>query len=231
MALYGLVTVITGVGLLGGAIALVAWLHWRYGVPYALLTVGTITYLAALLVQLAAVQVLDRALLGILPVGALLLGIVVGFSEETARAFGYQWLAPGAVSRPQALMIGAGHGLTPAIYTALVAFNVGLSALAEGAGQELDLTSVSRTTAEALNSLLPVLMHMALSWLVLQAFLQGQVAWVFAAIFLHTVVEITATLLGPPQSWGVVGWRGLVALSSIRLIRRVGPRLPPFHGS
>lgn len=228
MALYGLVTMITGVGLLGGAIGLVAWLHWRYGVPYALLTVGTITYLAALLVQLAAVQVLDRALLGILPVGALLLGIVAGFSEETARAFGYQWLAPGAISRPQALMIGAGHGLTPAIYTALVALNVGLSALAEGTGQGLALTSVSRTVAEALNSLLPVLMHMALSWLVLQAFLQGQVGWVFAAIFLHAVVEISATLLGPPQSWGVVGWRGLVALGSIGLIRRVGPRLPPL---
>ncbi len=220
MAFYGLITLSIGAGLFLVALGLITWLHRRYCVPYALLTVGMITYLGALLAQLLAVRVLDQALLGILPIGALVLGIAAGFSEETARALGYQWLARSAVSRPQALMIGAGHGLVPVLYTALIALNVGLSVLAEAEpGQTLALTDVSRSLAEALNSLLPVLMHMALSWLVLQAFLRGQAGWIFGAIFLRAVVEITAALLGPPTAWGVVIWRGAVALASLPLIR------------
>lgn len=225
MALYGLATLLIGAGLLTGALGLITWLHRRYGVPYALLTVGMITYLGALLVQVSAVRLLDRALLGVLPVGALVLGIVAGFSEELARAFGYQWLARSAVSRPQALMIGAGHGLTPTLYTALIALNVGLSALAgaNDTAQTLRLADAGHTLAEALNSLLPVLMHMALSWLVLQVFLRGEVGWLFVAIFAHATIEIGATLLGPPQSWEVVLWRGLVALGSLALLRSLPP--------
>jgi len=222
VTLYGLVTLLVGAGLLIAALALVSGLHRHARVPYALLTVGMITCLGALLTQLLAVRLLDRALLGILPVGAVVLGIVAGFSEETARALGYQWLARNAVSRAQALMIGVGHGLVPVLYTALIALNVGLSALAEAEpGQALALTDVSRTLAEALNSLLPLAMHMALSWLVLQAFLRGEIGWIFVAIFIHATIEIGANLFGPPHSWAVVGWRALVALGSLALIRHL----------
>ncbi|GAB4431384.1 MAG: hypothetical protein Kow00106_25590 [Anaerolineae bacterium] len=222
MALYGLATLLVGAGLLIAALVLVSGLHRHVRVPYALLTVGMITYLGALLIQLLAVRLLNRALLGVLPVGAVVLGIVAGFSEETARALGYQWLARSAVSRAQALMIGAGHGLVPMLYTALIALNVGLSALAEAEpGQALALTDMSRTLAEALNSLLPLAMHMALSWLVLQAFLRGEIGWIFAAIFIHSTVEIGANLFGPPHSWAVAGWRALVALGSLALIRHL----------
>lgn len=225
MVLYGLATLLIGAGMLIGALGLITWLHRRYDVPYALLTVGMVTYLGALLVQVSAVRLLDRALLGVLPVGALVLGIAAGFGEELARAFGYQWLARSAVSRPQALMIGAGHGLTPTLYTALIALNVGLSALAgaNNTAQTMTPPDAGHTLAEALNSLLPVLMHMALSWLVLQVFLRGEVGWLFVAIFAHATIEIGATLLGPPQSWGVVLWRSLVALGSLALLRSLPP--------
>ena len=125
MAAYGLIIVLAGGGLLVWAAALPAWLHRRYTVPYPLLTVGIITYIVALGLQVTLLRGIDRALLGILPVGALTMGVLIGFSEETLRALGYQVLAPGAVTRPQALMIGAGHGLTATVYTALIAISVG----------------------------------------------------------------------------------------------------------
>ena len=225
MAAYGLITVLVGSGLLAWAAALAAWLHRRFGAPYPLLTVGIITYIAALGIQAALLQVVDRALLGILPLGALTLGVLAGFSEETLRALGYQVLAPGAVTRPQALMIGAGHGLTETIYTALIAISVGLAALSsDAAGEGAPLALASRSLAEALNGALPAIMHMALSWLVLQAFLRGELYWLFVAIFTHATVEIMATLLGPNASWNVVGWRALVALGSAAVIVRLrGP--------
>lgn len=232
MATYGLIAVLAGGGLLAWAATLTAWLHRRYAVPCALLTVGIITYIVALGVQVLLLRGVDRALLGILPVGALMMGVLAGFSEETLRALGYQVLAPGAVTRPQALMIGAGHGLTGTIYSALIAISVGLSALSGDAAAEIaPLGLASRTLAEALNGALPVLMHMALSWLVLQAFLRGQLAWLFVAIFLHAVVEIMATLLGPNDAWIVVAWRALVALSSVAVIVRVrGPGVTAERG-
>ncbi len=220
--IYGIVIVLAGFGLLAAAWSLVGWLHRRFRVPYALLTVGVMTYIGALMAQVLVLQLLDRALLGILPVGALAFGIVAGFGEEIARFLGFQFLARSTTTRPQALMIGAGHGLTSVIYTALIAFGVGLSLIADGPDTVDDVGAVvSRTLAEAANSLLPVVMHMALSWLVLQVFLRGQLYWLFWAIFAHAVAEMTATLIGPGDSWAVVAWRAVVALVSLGVIFRL----------
>lgn len=222
MLVYGIMILVVGVSLFGSTTLLVNWLHHRYKVPYALVTVGVITYIGALLVQVLLLRVVDRALLSILPVGALAIGLAAGFSEEIARFLGFQYLARSTVTRPQALMIGAGHGLTEAVYTGLVAVGIGLSLIAESTDLADDIGALaSGALAEMLNGMLPVVMHMALSWIVLQVFLRGELYWLFWAIFAHTVVEITATLLGPNDSWAVVIWRVLVALMSLALIVRI----------
>ena len=228
MALTGLIVILTGLLLLGSTAALVMGLHRSLGVPYALLSVGAITAIGSLIAQIAALQIIDRALLGILPVGAFVLGITAGFSEEWARFLGFQYLAPAATTRAQALMIGAGHGLVETVYTALIAISLGLSVLASNpASDQTALDDVSRASAQALNSLLPVILHMALSWLVLQTFLRSELYWVFIAIFAHAVAEIMAALLGPNDAWIVVGWRSIVALAALLLIRRLhGPPAP-----
>lgn len=224
MLVYGIVILVVGVSLFGSTTLLVNWLHQRYRLPYALVTVGIITYIGALLAQVVLLRVMDRALLGILPIGALAIGLVAGFSEEIARVLGFQYLARSTVTRPQALMIGAGHGLTEAVYTGLVAVGIGLSLVAENTDPADDFGALaSGALAEMLNGMLPVAMHMALSWLVLQVFLRGELYWLFWAIFAHAVIEITATLLGPSDSWAVVIWRVLVALVSVALIVRIKP--------
>lgn len=208
-------------------VGLAAGLHRRFHVPYALLTVGAITYILSLLAQALVLQLVDRALLGILPIGALALGVAAGFTEETGRLLGYQFLAPGAVTRPQALMIGAGHGAIEALYTALVSVGIGGSLIGSGAERPDDLAALlGGGLAEALNGLLPLIMHLALSWIVLQVFLRGQLYWLFLAIFCHVVIEIMAALLGPGDAWAVVGWRALVALFSLAVIARLRPPNP-----
>lgn len=224
MFAYGVVIFAVGISLFAAALITTSWLHRRYGVPYALLTVGVFTCVGAMAAQVLLLQLVDRALLGILPIGALAVGLAAGFSEETARLLGFQYLARSTVTRPQALMIGAGHAFTEALYTALVAVGIGLSLIAESADPADDLGAVlSGAVAEALNGLLPVMMSMALSWVVLQALLRGQLYWLFVAIFCHAIVEITAALLGPSDSWAVVLWRGLVAVFSLLAIGRIRP--------
>jgi uncharacterized membrane protein YhfC len=222
MFLYGIVLMVAGGGLLAGVAALATWLHRRFSLPYALLTVGVLTYMGALVVQFVLLRALDHTLLEILPVGALAVGLAAGFTEETARLLGYQYLARGAVNRLQALMIGLGHGFSETIYTGLLAAGLGLSVLGYGSDRPDDLSALtSGALAEALNGLLPLAMHMGLSWVVLQVFLRGQLFWLFAAIFIHIVAETTAALIGPNDAWAVVLWRALVALIGLILITRL----------
>lgn len=224
MVAYGIIILLVGMALLSGVLIVVTTLHRRSSVPYALLTVGIITYVLSLIVQVALLQVIDRALLSILPVGALALGLTAGFSEETARLLGYQYLARGAVTRAQALMIGAGHGLSETVYTALVAAGLGLSLMGYGTTRPDDLAALaSGALAEACNGLLPIVMHMALSWIVLQVFLRGELYWLFVAIFAHAVTEIMAALLGPSDAWTLVAWRALVAAIGLIVIFRLAP--------
>jgi hypothetical protein len=81
MFLYAILSLLLGAGLLVTAALLARGLHRRYGLPYALLTVGVLTGISALLVQAILLQVVDRALLGILPLQALALGLLAGFVE------------------------------------------------------------------------------------------------------------------------------------------------------
>lgn len=227
MAVYGIVLLGMGLSLFVAAVFGVRWLARRFRLPYALLTVGVITYSAALLAQVLLLRLVGSALLGILPIGALAIGLAAGFCEETARAVGFQVLARSTVTRPQALLIGAGHGLTETLYTGLTAIGIGLSLLAQSSDPADDLGAVLRgAAAESLNSLLPVLMHMALSWIVLQVFLRGELRWLFGAIFLHAVAEMTAALIGPVDAWSVVAWRALIAAISLALLLWIAPPPP-----
>jgi len=164
-------------------------------------------------------------LLDLLAVRAVVFGLLAGFSEEIARLLGYQYLARGAVTRPHALMIGLGHGAVETIYTGVLAAGVGLSLLGYGAGRPDDAGAlVSGALAEALAGVLPLAQHAALSWLVLQVFLRGEIGWLFGAIFLHAASEIMVVLLGPDAGWALAAWRAVVALIGLLIIATIQPR-------
>lgn len=224
MLIYGVTLLLVGTSLLAIPAALAVHLHRRHRLPYPLLTVGVLTFLPALMVQALLLGAVDRALLGILPVSALVVGVLVGFTSEIARLLGFQYLARGAVTRPQALLIGVGFALPATAYTGLLSLGVGISALLSPAsGTDDPAALLADGVANALNALLPLAMHMALSWLVLLVFLRGELGWLFGAIFLHSVAEIMARLLGADTAWAVVGWRAGVALLSAALIVRLRP--------
>jgi uncharacterized membrane protein YhfC len=100
-----------------------------------------------------------------------------------------------------------------------------MSLFGYGSDRPDDLGAItSGALAEALNGILPILMHMALSWLVLQVFLRGQLFWLFLAIFFHAQAETMAALLGPGDAWAVVIWRTLIALISLLILNRLRPQ-------
>ena len=231
MLLYGLILIAVGLIVGGVAARLAIWLHRRWGLPYALLTVGMITYLVALFVQVTVLQMLGGSLLDVLEIRALTAGLLAAFTEEIARLFGFSVLARAVETRPQAMMVGLGHGLVHALYMALLAIGLGISLLGYGTERPDDLVALlAGAVAESLNGLLPLALHMTLSWMVLQVFLREAWGWLFLAIFLHAVSAITAGLLGPSDAWAVVGWWAIVALASVVLLIRLQPAESPDVG-
>jgi len=219
---YGLLLLAVGGGLLAISLAIVRRVHRRWHTPYALLTVGVMTYTGALAVQFVALETLDGGLLNILAFRAAAVGLLAGFSEEIARFLGYQYLARSAVTRPQALMIGLGHGAVETIYTGVIAIGLGLSLLSGSAEQPDDPAMLlSGAVAEAISGALPLAMHAALSWLVLQVFLRGQIGWLFVAVLFHGASESMIVLLGPDAGWAITLWRALIALISVGIVVRV----------
>lgn len=224
MFIYGVTALFVGLALLGGVIALAVRLHRHDALPYALLTVGILTGTGALGVQSVLIRGLDSGLLGVLSIGALALGLSAGFANEIARALGYHYLARGAVSRPQAMMIGLGHGLVQPVYVALVAVGMGLSMIGGGGDRPDDPAALlSGAGADALNSFLPLFLHMALSWLVLQVFLRGEIGWLFAAIFLHSLAALMAALIDPDAGWTLAAWWALMAMTGAVILVRLRP--------
>jgi len=222
--IYGILLLGVGIGLLAVTAALARGVHRRWQIPYALLTVGVITYTGALAVQYVALETLGGGLLNILAIRAAAIGLLAGFSEEIARLLGYQYLARGAVTRAQALMIGLGHGMVETIYTGLIGMGLGLSLLGYGAEPPEDPAALlSGAVAEAISGALPLAMHAALSWLVLQVFLRGQIGWLFVAILLHASSESMIVLLGPDAGWAITVWRALIALISVGILAGVRP--------
>jgi len=222
--IYGILLLGVGIGLLAVTAALARGVHRRWQIPYVLLTVGVITYTGALAVQYVALETLGGGLLNILAIRAAAIGLLAGFSEEIARLLGYQYLARGAVTRAQALMIGLGHGMVETIYTGLIGMGLGLSLLGYGAEPPEDPAALlSGAVAEAISGALPLAMHAALSWLVLQVFLRGQIGWLFVAILLHASSESMIVLLGPDAGWAITVWRALIALISVGILAGVRP--------
>ncbi len=230
MPFVGILTLLLGASLLCALAWLAATLARRARLPRALLLVGILTATGAQIVQIVLLRGAEGPLLTILPIRALALGLGAGVVQETARALGYGFLARGAVTKPQATLIGLGHGLVEPAYTGLLVLALGLSLVGAGADRPDDPAGLlSGALADVLASLLPIVMHMALSWVVLQVFLRGEIGWLFAAIFAHSLVELgAASLAGPGAAWPLVAWRAVVALASAVVLARLrGPGAAP----
>ncbi len=224
---YGILLLVVGAGLLVASVAIARAIHRRWDTSYALLTVGVITYTVALIVQYVVLEALGGGLMNILATRAVILGALAGFSEEIARLLGFQYLARGAVTRAHALMIGLGHGIVETFYTGIVGLGLGVSMLGYGAAPPEDPGAlIGGALAELVGGVLVLALHMALSWLVLQVFLRGQIGWLFVAIGLHAASEIMIVLLGPDAGWAAALWRGAIALISMGIILYVRQPIP-----
>ena len=207
------------------SVAIARAIHRRWDTSYALLTVGVITYTVALIVQYVALEALGGGLMNILATrGA---SRRAGRVQRDRARLSASSIWRGERSAGAALMIGLGHGIVETFYTGIVGLGLGVSMLGYGAAPPEDPGAlIGGALAELVGGVLVLALHMALSWLVLQVFLRGQIGWLFVAIGLHAASEIMIVLLGPDAGWAAALWRGVIALISMGIILYVRQPVP-----
>lgn len=177
-----------------------------------------------------------------LPFNAVFLGLSAGLFEELARAAAYRWWASDARSWRKGVLLGAGHGGIEAIILGglvLVAFANMLILRTPDAARlvppeqmELVQQQVAAywsapwgiTLLGAVERAFTLVVHIALSVMVLQAFTRRQPLWIVGAILWHAVLDAMAVYFS--STWGattpgmlaVEGLIGLGALASLGII-------------
>ena len=226
----------------------------RTAAPWRLWFIGAVTFIASQVLHIPFNFVVQRsgllpsdtsALTNLLLYGAFL-GLSAGVFEETARYLTYRFWAKDARSWSRGLMLGAGHGGIEAILVGgLAAVNfvallgvvnneTAMSALPADQRQLITDALAQITSAPtgtlllgAVERLFAITAHLAMSLLVLQVFLRRNIAWLFASIGFHTLLNMVAVVaaarLNPYATEGIIGLFALLALFIIFRLRTPEP--------
>lgn len=219
----------------------VAWfIHRRTGASWRFFVIGAVTFVVAQMFHIPFNRLVLRS--NLIPVDfslwsnllwyALFIGLSAGVFEETARYLSYRFWARDARTWSRGLMLGSGHGGIEAILLGvLAAINFAGLLLVSGNDGLLQSLPLEQQTAirEALSTidatpwhglllgaverLLAIIAHLALSILVLQAFTRRAIRWLFWAIGYHALFDMTAVISA--VRWGPYTTEGLLAIWAI----------------
>ncbi|MCB8945459.1 MAG: YhfC family intramembrane metalloprotease [Ardenticatenaceae bacterium] len=222
------------------------WVARRRGAGWAYFGMGAVTFVASqvlhipfnwLILQKWQLLPRDTAVLSNLIILSLFLGLSAGVFEEVARYMTFRFWAKGARSWGTGLMLGVGHGGIEAILLALLGIlGVGQLALIDQGWFAAAITAEQRPLIEAIitetfsapwNMVLlgalergfALCAHLAMSLLVMQVLVRGQVRWLGLSILWHTVLNATAVVV--VTKWGAVaaeGALGVLTLFSVGII-------------
>lgn len=228
-------------------IGIMLWVKRRYGVGWMLFGVGVLTFIASQVVHIPLLAAMNTMLMYQLPpydvsypaifLDALMLGLLAGLCEETARLVGYWALKERADAFTAALTLGAGHGGIESIGIGLsLTFTFVLSLLAMHSNQLVGgVTPQSAADIFAYPWYVPlislferftaVILHLTLSVMVWEAVTRRAWAWYLGAVLYHAFMEgltVALPLLGGSTYLleGILGVFMLINLAILYLINR-----------
>jgi uncharacterized membrane protein YhfC len=240
----------------------------RRGASWALFGKGAVTFVLSqvlhipfnwIVLQRLQLILSDTAVLSNLIILALFLGLSAGLFEEVGRYLTYRYWATEARTWGKGLMLGAGHGGIEAILIGVLGgVNIlALTLLPQDAllqnvpAEQMELAQAQLTAVfttpwhlimlGAVERLFALCAHLAMSVMVLQVFMRGQVRWLAAAVLWHTLLNavavfavatwnpyVTEALIGVVAllSVGIIFW--LRALEPVEAEPEPLPELAPF---
>jgi uncharacterized membrane protein YhfC len=233
------------------------YLARRFKLSWKLFLAGALAFIASQVLHIPLLQVLTAMFKsGALPAppqawsnlfNAVLLGLLAGIFEETARFILFRYILKSARNWQEGLMVGAGHGgieaiilgcLTAASYVTMLAWRNGnTSALPLSPDQLAALSQQVSAywSAPVYYSLLgfaerifAICMHLALTMMVLRSVALKQPVWFWLALLWHAVIDgVSVYFLPIIGALGIEGIVGLFALLNLGLLFWLRPSLTP----
>jgi uncharacterized membrane protein YhfC len=238
---------------------LVFYLRRKFGTHWRIFVWGAVAFIGSQVVRIPLLTLFtagfDQGLLPAIPeqyttiftLGVL--SLTAGIFEEGARYIVYRRFIPDARTWKEGVSFGAGHG-------GIEAFIFGLLAAASTIGvfylSSVDMTTLGMNAEQlalaqqqvntfmsapwymtllgAVERVFAMTFHISAAVMVLQVFRRNNIAWLFAAIAWHTLLNLSIGLVPVVGELGVEGILGLFALASLWIIFRLrdaAPTPPP----
>ena len=232
-------------------IILAFYLTRKFKLSWKLVLAGALTFIASQVLHIPLVYGLTALFKnGALPAipqawtllfNAVLLGLLAGIFEETARWILYKFILKNAKTWNEGVLVGIGHGgveavilggLALATVVSMIAMrNADLSAFGIPAGQmELAKQQVAafwsapiyKAFVGLIERVFAVCLHLSLSVLVLYSVVYRKPIWFWIALLWHAVVDgLTVYLLPTLGALGIEAVVGVCALISLGIVLRM----------
>jgi uncharacterized membrane protein YhfC len=212
------------------------WIYFtrQFGLSWKLLLAGALTFIASQVLHIPLVFGIN-AFLQSLPrlANALVLGLLAGIFEETARYILFKLILKNARSWKEGVLVGLGHG-------GIEAFLIGVSAAATFVFmlgyRNIDLSTVPSIPADQLElakqqvtaywsapwylalmgfveRIFAICLHVSLSVMVLYAVVYRKPIWFWLALLWHAFVDAVAVYMG--QQLGLLALEGMIGVFAI----------------
>ncbi|MEW6285149.1 MAG: YhfC family glutamic-type intramembrane protease [Chloroflexota bacterium] len=232
---------------------IVLWVYFtrKLSLSWKLVLAGGLTFIASQIPHVPLVLGLNSFLKSQpLLVNAIVLGLLAGIFEETARYILFKFVLKNARSWKEGVLVGLGHGGTEALilgvlaavgfFTMLAYRSMDLSTLPSIPPEQVELAKQQVAAYWSAPIYTPLLgfaerifaicLHVSLSVMVLLAIANRQPLWFWAALFWHALVDAVAVYA--VQQMGVLGVEAIIAvfaIISLAAVFALRPLFPAAH--
>jgi len=218
------------------ALPVLLWFYFTrtYSLPWKLVAAGALTFIASQVLHIPLVigmgSLLQRASL---LVNAVILGLLAGAFEETARYVLFKFVLKNARSWKEGVLVGLGHGGIESLLLGILAAVTFVTMIGY---RSIDLSTVPSIPADQLElarqqvaaywstpwylaglgvveRVFAIALHVSLSVMVLYAIASRRPLWFWLALLWHAFVDAVAVYVG--QQAGLPAVEGIVAVAAL----------------
>ena len=223
------------------------WFYFtrRFALPWKLVLAGGLTFIASQILHVPLVAGISSFLQNSsLIINAVILGLLAGIFEETARFILFKYILKNAKSWKEGVLVGLGHGGTEALLLGILS---AITFITMVGYRSIDLSTVPSIPAEQLElarqqveaywstpwyialigvieRIFAICLHLSLSVMVLYAVVYHKPIWFWLALLWHTFVDAVAVYviqeIGILAVEAIIGIFALISLWIVINLRR-----------
>ena len=218
------------------ALPIIGWIYFtrKFSLSWKLVLAGGLTFIASQILHIPVVLALGSFMKSIsLLANAIILGLLAGVFEETARYILFKLILKKSRSWKEGVLVGLGHGGAEAVLLGILAAlafitmtgyrNIDLSTLPGIPADQLELARQQVAAYWSMpwymalmgfvERIFAICLHVSLSVMVLYSIAYYKPIWFWLALLWHAFVDAVAVYVG--QEVGILAVEGIVAIFAI----------------